>query len=405
MIRRLLLGAMLAIPSMVSAQGYQVNLQGQKQIAMASAGSGLALDEAAVFFNPGAVSMLKGNSVSVGVSPLFLKTAFQQSGSFNTEHNKSKVSTPFMVYGVWGPKSDKYKLGLGIYTPFGGGTDWGNEWSGRNSLISLDLKAIYFQPTVSLKLTDKLGIGAGLVYTYGSVDLKRGVPLTNDQGEPGSARLKGTSNDFGWNAGIYYKTDMGLSVGLTHRSKVTAKVDDGDATFDVPQSLAATFPTKFSAELPLPATTTLGFGYEVNSKVLLALDVNYVHWSTYKSLDFDYDNNTRIPDTKSPRNYDDGGAARLGLQYQHTNKLALRSGIGYALSPVGDDYVTPETPDANRLFLSAGIGYQLTEKFGVDASFFFQSVRERTSTNQETQLSGTYKAFVYIPGISLSYKF
>jgi len=404
MIRRILLGAMLAIPSMIFAQGFQVNLQGQKQIGMASAGTGLALDETAVFFNPGAVSMLTSNSVSAGISPLFLKTAFQQTGSFTTEHNESEVGTPIMAYGVWGPKSGKYKLGLGVYTPFGGLTNWGENWSGQYALTSLDLKAIFIQPTISVKLTDNLGIGAGFVYNTGRVDLQRRIPVANANGEPGSARLKGSGEGYGWNAGIYYNTDFGLSIGITHRSKVVTELKDGDAIFDVPASLASTFPTKFNSELPLPATTTVGFGYVINPKVLLALDVNYVHWSVYKNLSFDYDNNTRIQDTNSPRNYDDGGAIRLGGQYQHTEKLALRAGIGYALTPVGDDYVTPETPDANRIFLSAGVGYNINNKFGIDASFLYQGVEKRTSTNQETQLSGTYKSHVFVPGISLSYK-
>ncbi|RRN77189.1 long-chain fatty acid transporter [Pseudoxanthomonas sp. SGD-10] len=404
MIRNIIFVFVLCIPIFSFGQGYQVNLQGQKQIGMASAGTGLALDEAAVFFNPGAVSMLQNNAVSAGISPLFLKTAFQQTGSFTTEHNESEVGTPIMAYGVWGPASGKYKLGLGVYTPFGGLTNWGQNWSGQYVLTSLNLRAIFIQPTISIKLTDNLGIGAGFVYNTGSVDLQRRIPITNSNGEPGSARLKGTGDGYGWNAGIFYKTNFGLSVGFTHRSKVITKLDDGDAIFDVPASLASTFPTKFSSQLPLPATTSIGLGYDVNPKLLLALDVNYVHWSVYESLNFDYDNNTRIPDTNSPRNYKDGGALRLGGQYQHTDKLALRAGVGYALTPVRDGYVTPETPDANRLFLSAGVGYQISDKFGIDASFFFQGVEKRTSTNIETQLSGAYKSNVYIPGISVSYR-
>lgn len=406
MLKKIITWAFIAMPTFMFAQGFQVNLQGQKQIGMASAGTGIAIDEASVFFNPGAVSMLKENSISAGASAVFFKSAFQQTGSSKTEYNENQYSTPIQVYGVWGPKSGKYKLGMGIYTPFGGANDWGDDWSGKYALTSLDLKAIYFQPTLSVKITDNIGLGAGFVYNYGSVSLQRRIPIAGADGQPGKATLEGTGKGYGWNAGIYLKTQSGVSIGLTHKSKVVTKLSDGDAMFDVAPSLQSGFPTKFTAELPLPATTSIGFGFYPSQKTTIAFDANWVHWSIYKSLDFYYNENTRIgPSTLSERNYKDGAALRLGVQHQQTAKLALRGGVGYAFTPVKDGYVTPETPDANRLFLSAGLGYQPTQKFGVDVSFFFQDVKERTQTNNESGLSGTFKSAVYIPGLALSYKF
>jgi long-chain fatty acid transport protein len=403
-VKKVLLVALLAFPSLVIAQGFQVNLQGQKQIGMAGGGTGIAMDQAAVFFNPGAVTMLKNNGFSAGVSPVFFKSAFQQSGSNITENNKNEVATPIQVYGVWGPKSEKYKIGLGVYTPFGGLNNWGDNWSGQYTITLLDLKAIFVQPTLSVKLTENIGIGAGFVYNHGIVDLQRRVPVVNENGVAGKATLKGSGEGFGWNAGIYIKTESGVSIGVTHRSKVVTKLNGGDAIFDVPASLKPTFPTKFDAQLPLPATTSIGFGFYPSPKTTIALDANWVHWHVYKSLDFDYDNNTRIADTKSPRNYSDGATIRLGIQQQSTEKLALRAGIGYAFTPVKEGYVTPEVPDANRLILSAGLGYNVSQRFGIDLSFLYEGLVKRTETNIETGLSGTFKSQVYIPGISLSYK-
>jgi long-chain fatty acid transport protein len=122
-------------------------------------------------------------------------------------------------------------------------------------------------------------------------------------------------------------------------------------------------------------------------------------------LAFDYDNNATVPDTKSPRNYSDGASLKLGINQQQTEKLALRAGIGYAFTPVKDGYVTPEAPDANRLILSAGLGYSFSKKFVVDLSFLYEAVKEKTQTNMESGLAGTFKTHVYIPGIGISYKF
>ena len=57
-------------------------------------------------------------------------------------------------------------------------------------------------------------------------------------------------------------------------------VDNGDAVFTVPSTLASSFPnTTFSAGLPMPSNLTFGLGYTVNEKWLLALDLQYVGWS------------------------------------------------------------------------------------------------------------------------------
>ncbi len=405
--KKILLSALLSVPFWVFGQGFQVNLQGQKQIGMAGAGSAIAQDEASVFFNPGAVSMLENNSISGGVNPLLFKSAFQLAGSNQTEHVKNKIAPPFEFYAVWGPKSSNWKLGLGVYTPFGGLVDWGENWSGRYTLTSLNLKAIYIQPTLSIKLSDAVGIGAGFVYNHGEVDLQRDLPVNYPDGTPGSVQLKGKGKGYGWNAGLYVKTLSKISFALTYRSKVVTKLDNGDALFNVPSSLVSSFPAgnHFNSELPLPATITLGVGIPFSDRTTLALDASLVQWHVYKELAFDYVTNTpALQDTHSARNYKDGANIKLGIQHKATDNFTVRAGVGYALTPVQDGYVTPEAPDANRYILSAGVGYTFGPKFEMNASFLFEDVKARRQKNIETGLDGTFKTYVYAPGLSLTYK-
>ncbi|RYF12649.1 MAG: long-chain fatty acid transporter, partial [Flavobacteriales bacterium] len=313
----------------------------------------------------------------------------------------------FEAYAVWGPKSNKWKLGLGVYTPFGGLVDWGNDWSGRYALTSLNLKAIYFQPTLSVKITDRIGIGAGFVYNHGDVNLQRALPVNYPDGRSGHATLEGTGSGYGWNAGLYINTLSNVTFAVVHKSKVVTKLEGGTATFDVPESLRSSFPAgnTFNAELPLPSTTTLGIGIPLSKSTTLAFDASWVQWRIYKELAFDYAVNTpALADTKSARNYRDGSSFKLGVNHKASEKVSLRAGVGYAFSPVQDGYVTPEAPDANRYILSAGIGYAPTSRFEVNASFFFEDVQSRKQKNIETGLDGTFKTLVYAPGLSLTYK-
>jgi long-chain fatty acid transport protein len=138
--KKLLIGICILSPALLFAQGFQVNLQGQKQQAMGGAGVATNLDAASVFFNPGSVSHLEGNSVSAGVSFTSASTAFRDANSQQEYHTVSPISTPFTGYGVWGPKESKFKFGMGVYTPFGSTITYPSGWTGRYAITELKLQ-------------------------------------------------------------------------------------------------------------------------------------------------------------------------------------------------------------------------------------------------------------------------
>jgi long-chain fatty acid transport protein len=411
MMRKIYVSLFFVLPYFVQAQGFQVNLQGQKQQAMAGAGTGLMQDAAAVFFNPGGVSFLKENSVTAGATATIAHSTFLDADNNSLAHSNAPVSTPFTVYAVWGTKDtsgilSKLKFGLGVYTPFGSVASWENGWTGRFALTYLSLQAIFIQPTVSYKICEKLGFGAGFVYATGNMELKQDMPVIDANGNYGSADLKGSATGYGYNAGLYYRPCDKLSVGLSYRSQVNMSVTNGTATFTVPPSLASNFPSgPFSSSLKLPQVATLGFGYHLNEKLTLALDINFIGWKCLDTLAFHYKTTTAsLQDTKLPRDYHNTYAFRLGAQYKLNEQMTARVGIAYALTPISAGFVTPEIPDANKVTYAAGLGYKANKHFILDVSYIFESLK-RTDNNQALNLNGTYKTYISAPGLSLIYQF
>ncbi len=395
------------IPLFCSSQGYQVNLQGQIQQGMGSAGAAFVQDASGIFYNPGGLAFLNSNEASIGITPTFANATFLENGTSELARTISPVGTPFTAYGMFQLKdSSKLKLGLGIYTPFGSTIEWEEGWAGRFALTRLQLKAIFFQPTISYRITDKIGIGAGFVYTTGSVNLQKDIPLLDQDGNYAHAELAGKGQGFGYNIGLYLKPTKHLAVALTYKSQVDMAVKDGTATFTVPSSVEDKFPSgSFSSELPLPQVVTLAVAVTPNDKFAIALDMNYIGWDAYDTLAFDYAVNTEsLEDTKSARNYIGTIALRLGVQYKISDKYTARAGIGYAISPVVTGYLTPETPDDDRVNYTLGFGYVINKSFDLNASLLFTQIK-REDTNLETLLSGTYKVRVFAPGFSVSYKF
>lgn len=404
----LLSGALLSTSAM--AGGYQVNLASQRQIGMGHTGTGIQTGTSSIFFNPGAMSYLQENGVTVGASGLISYISYRSTNFTSaTAEADNPVKTPFEVYAVYGI-NDKLKAGLGVYTPYGSTVKWGDEWNGRFGLSELSLSAIYFQPTLSYQISDKVGIGAGLIVATGNVNLQRQIPIQGPDGTEPGIELDGTADTgFGYNVGIYFQPSEKFSIGVDYRSRINLEVEGGDVKYsNLPASAAALFQgSTFSAELPLPATLSVGIGYKPNERWTIAADVNRVEWGAYEKLRFDYD----APvgggmASENQRNYDDAYIYRLGAEYAATDNLTVRAGAYYDSTPVQDGYLTPETPDSDSRGLSAGITYAFSDKFSVDGSFLYINKKERTDTGEFSGgVAGTFKSIAYIPGIGLNYNF
>lgn len=395
--------------SVANAGGYQINVQGIRQNGMAHVGTGMNIGAQSIFFNPGALAMMKYKTHLVaGVSGVFANTAFQKAApSAYTANTDNPMGTPFHFYGAY-KLNEKLSFGLGAFTPYGNTIKWGDDWDGRYLISELSFFALNIQPTVSYKLTDKLSLGAGLNYYYGSVELNKMLPLYSTAGAEGKATLKGNTTGIGYTVGAYFQATEKLSIGVMYRSEVEMKIEDGDATFNVPASVASNFPdgTKFTATLPLPANINLGVSYQATDKLLFALDINYNFWSTYDSLVFDFTpNTTGLEDSHNPRLYEDAFIFRLGAEYKYCEKLTLRAGAYYDMSPVKDDYLNPETPSTNQIGLTLGASVDINSKLSIDASVLYLNGLKRDAKYSPGNFGGTYKSTTIIPGIGLSYAF
>lgn len=438
-------GTLLASASAASASGFQVNLGGQKNIGMGGVGVGLSLDQAAMFYNPGALALVRESGVQFGVNAALARISFRSADGGDQRALQNTIVTPFNFYAGFGPKEGKFKAGIAVYTPYGSKVKYAEGSELRYSLTEINLQSVYVQPTFSYAITPQLSVGAGLmILAYGAVNLQKDLPLPTGNGH---IELDGKAKtQFGYNAGILFKPSEKLSLGVSYRSQIDAKVENGNVTYTglasgasaaaVNRSFTA---TNFAATLPLPAVASVGLGITPTDKLTIGLDASLTFWSKYRTLDFAFsgDNgnaaasaqpgestagrvgNTTVngvttfnTSSSSKRYYQDALAFRLGAQYKVSDKLTVRAGTSYDMTAVQDGYVTPETPDADRVTGSVGLSYQIVEHLGVDASFLFEALLKRSQTQQDLinngttdRVAGTYRTNAYVPGIGLHYTF
>lgn len=385
------------------AGGYQVRLQGQKQTGMGLIGSPFALGASSIFYNPGGLSMMDSKfSFSLGASAIMANAIFQKDATNYQATTDNPMGTPFYFYGA-GKINDKLSIGLGVYTPFGSSAKWDDDWAGRLLIQNISLQTIYFQPTIGYKINDIISIGAGFVYAYGKVDLKRALYFN----EASTVELSGTTGNIGYNVGVMLRPIDNLSIGIDYRSKILMKMEGGDATFKVPASLSGSVPAenKFDAELPMPANLDLGISYAFNEKFSLALEVNWVMWSTYDTLSFTFEEQNDNLGSDNPRKYKDSFITRIGGQYRLNDMFTFRAGAYYDPSPTDDDHFNPETVSLNTVAWTLGMSIMPTDGLSIDLSYVQLHGLETEKQYLPANFGGKYKVITAIPGLGLSYKF
>ena len=94
-------------------------------------------------------------------------------------------------------------LGLGLNSPFGLGIQYNDNWPGRFNVTKAAIQTLNLNPTVAVKVTDYLSVGAGLDIMYFDFNLKRVLPLPLLA--PQALDLQGDSWGLGFNLGLLLK--------------------------------------------------------------------------------------------------------------------------------------------------------------------------------------------------------
>jgi long-chain fatty acid transport protein len=411
----LLLAVFFLATAVTYAGGYRVSLQGNKSLAMGHTGVAVINSSELVFFNPAGLVYLENKlSVSVGAHGVFADVAYQNNVTGESAVTDSGVGTPFYAY-ISYQATDWLALGLGVYTPYGSGVTYEDDWAGSHLINNIDLSAVFIQPTISIKVADVFSFGGGPIYAIGSVNFNRNLTrtLADVDGNRSEVTVDATGvTNWGWTAGWMLRPTKALTIGMNYRSKIILQAEGGEADFEnVPNSPLAPFSdTTFNAELPLPAEWTTGISYAFCDKWLVAFDYNRQFWSEYESLSIDF-GDENIPDSFNARNYENSSTYRFGMQYKASKSFTLRAGYYFDESPVQDGYFAPETPRNDSNGYTAGLTFNVGDRFEIDASFLYLHFEEVDASydfyfenGNAVPFEGTYKSSVFSPGLGITYK-
>jgi long-chain fatty acid transport protein len=426
------------------AEGYQLNTQSTRQLGMGHLGTALKLGGESMLFNPAGLSYMEGKvDLSLGATAIFSKVNFT-SGSY-TAQTDNPIGTPLFGYAGFKITENLY-AGISITNPAGNSLVWPDNWRGSTYIQNISLKVFSVQPTISYKFNEHLSIGAGLMADFGSMDMSKGImpvgsiaaflpllpevyhPVINNNlnVSPLDMHLNGKSKiGFGFNVGILYSPNDKISIGLSYRSKVmmklnngTAEINYGSADLEALFAMLAQSPNfpaavkgammldggSFNAQLPIPSNTNLGVAWRATEKALLSAELQYVGWKAYDTLSIVFPNVTM----NSPKGFSNTMIYRIGAEFYCTSKFTARAGFVYDNTPSDLTLYTPDSPGSDKISVTTGFTYKPANFMDIDFAFQYNhgvKTNGKYIQNNTILFEGDYKTTAFLPSLGLRFKF
>ena len=452
--------ALVAGARLASAGGFQINETSASGLGTAFAGGAAAAEDATTLWSN--VAGMSRIGTRQGVVAIHLVRP-----SLKFRNDASTAATAQALGGEGGdagginvvpnlyvvaPINKDWSVGLGVNAPFGLVTEYDEGWIGRFQAIKSGIQTINVNPGVAWKPSDAVSLGLGLNVQRINAEFTNQVNYSaallsaaaQNGIAPGSAtfnaiaqataglesgaRIKGSDNAAGWNAGVLWQIDDKTRVGAHYRSSIKYRIA-GNAQFSnpvpvVPAPLAtvvgalaagvntrALFDTAISADVELPAIANLSYFGRLNDRWDLMADAQWTQWSTVKTLSFVRGDGTVLQST--PENFKDAWKFAVGANYRYRSDLLLRGGLAFDQSPVQTAYRTPRLPDADRTWLTAGLQYAMNPKLKIDVGAAYLWVKKGTidisgdppSTAAYGRLNGRYDNNTVIVSAQASYAF
>ena len=374
--------------------GIAVSGVGPINRSMGGAATAAPLDSGgAIYWNPATIGALGRSEMSFGIGILIPRTSLSSTapaGAFGpnamsgkTGGNNGVFLLP-MISLVYNPNDSPWTFGIGVYEIGGFGVNYpvsrtnpilnpGAPFGNGVGPLYTQLQLFQFSPTVSLKLSDKLFVGAQINIDYGLLNLNPMLASTpsvvqSATGQPAPSYPNATQGRSraggGFQLGVYYEANEDWSFGASIKSP---------QWFDTYRYNAVN-PTNGNASTPqvnldFPLTGSVGFGYKGIDKLLWATDFRILDYrDTNGFRQGGFDNQTGALRGLGWQNV---FALGTGVQYQWTDALSTRIGYTFGMNPVGPALTAYNvgSPTIIQHSLAIGGSYDVTKALKLSVTY------------------------------------
>ncbi|WP_372590989.1 OmpP1/FadL family transporter [Guyparkeria sp.] len=391
----------------------------------------------AIFGNPASMALVDGTAVSGGINYIDVTFELDQgaaaspigpiNGGLGGNAGESALLPNASIVHQLGEKT---RVGLALSVPFGLSTEYDEGWLGRYHGVESHVEVLDINPVISYDLTPRFTVGAGINVQYAQAELTSAIdggaacvaaqgPETctqlgltpGDVDSDGHVRIDGDDWSVGYNLGVLWQATDRTRFGLSYRSGIDHKLQ-GDVDYEMPPALAgspAFADSAARAGLDLPPSMAASMTHAFSEALTGSLGLLWTGWSSFDELRVEQGGGR--DDLLTTENWDDALRVAVGGEWQVAPRWTLRAGTAYDPTPVPSaEYRTTRLPDADRIWSSVGVGYEMAANWSVDLGYTHlwlndSRIDNTTESAIPNRLTGEYSGEVDILGVQLNARF
>lgn len=395
------LAAVLAAPTVASAQGLYLPGNGAVQGGMAGVSSATPLDAiGALYWNPAAIGRLGHSEASIGGSFIYPDISVSSSvpipgGGVLAGRTRSDTGMGMApAIGIVNQEEGSpWTMGMGISLIGGGGVNFpgsltnpivaptaplGNVLLGP---IYSNMQLYQLSPTVAYKVTDRLIIGVAGVIDVTAVSFDPAFFARPNAGVGGVASFPTATHSRpdwggGFKVGATYEITDNLATGFGYTSPQWLE----PWKFYARDNLG--LPRTLLLQAQLPSIYSWGISYTGIEKLTLGVDLRYFD---YKNCDL-----FGTPVKNGGLGWDSVFAVATGANYQLTDKIAVRGGYQYNTNPLASTSTlfNVQSPAIIQHTISVGSTMKMTESVALSLGYAYGFKNTITGTAQEVPGAG-----------------
>jgi len=357
------LGTLIIATAQANAGAFAIREQSTYGQGTSFAGVAAGGSLSSMFWNPATMTQFKGIVSESGFTTIFPHVE-------QTPLSGSTLAAPPLVYPGQSNSGDSaiaangytsYQirpdlwLGFGLNAPFGLSVSFQDPWAGRNYGLDTRIRTYNANPTIAYRINDWISVGIGAQLQYMSIRQTTGLtPFP-----PSSFVVDGKGWGFGATAGVTFTPWASTTIGLGWRSAIN---QDIHGTMLLPAGIPGT-PGSVETTINLPDVVSLGIRHQFDPRWTAMGTVEWTHWSRIGNVTINQLNGgpalIGATPVVLPIQYDDGWFFSAGAEYKWTDRLTVRGGVGYELTPISDRVRTTRLPDNDKFWLSAGLSWKV----------------------------------------------
>lgn len=407
---------LLAWPQQSFASGYAIFTHGATALGEGLASTAHGSNPEVIFYNPALISKLEGTQVENGVTLVVPRHDFRSNLENTTSRTESEVFFPSTFYFTH-QYDDKLSVGVGIFSPFGLGIKWKDDWVGRYITTQAEMRTFTINPAIAYRLSPAVSIAAGVDVLRVATTLRNKINFSSLGLADGNQKFSGDGTGYGYNLGFYSELTRTIAFGLSYRSKIQADID-GHATFGLPSgALSSAFPdTAGQTSITFPDQLHAAFAYSGIDKLTVELGLRWEGWSSYDELRVELAQPVNGATTVvTPKNWRNTLTLTMGGRYRLSDGVHLLAGYVRGEDPIPDDTFDPIVTDSPHYALTFGteIDYK---KYRWSFAYAYQNWSDRSKNNAvgaafsggtvaDARANGNYAAASHFLAASFTYVF